>query len=93
VEFLCYTLNVEEKYKLWHIWSGSLQRWGIGELAANLLEFSAPLNIILAQFVYFGEPFLPPTGSQSNLKALGEMLADDSETRAFVTLLREGMVT
>lgn len=84
---------MEEKYKHWRIWSDGLQRWGILELAAGLLEASAPLHLILAQLVYIGQPFLPMGGVQSNLKALGAMLEDGTETQAFVSYLREGMTS
>ena len=93
MEFLCYTFHVEDKHTLWRIWSSSLQRWGIQEFAASLLEASGPFNLILAQLVYVGEPFLPSGGDRSNLKALGAMLEDGKETQAFVSYLRKGMAS
>lgn len=90
---MCYTFHVEERNKLWRNWSSSLQHWGIQEFAASLLEASGPINLILAQLVYIGEPFFPSGGDRSNLKALGAMLEDSQETQAFVSFLREGMAS
>jgi len=90
VEFLCYTFNVEEKHELWRIWKNRLQRWGLHEITASLLEASGPLNVVLAQLLYIGQPLMPSTQSQSSLGAFAAMLEDRSETLTFVTLLREG---
>ena len=56
---MCYTSNVEDKYRYWRNWSESLQRIGLQGVAASMLEASAPLNLVLAQLAYLGEPFLP----------------------------------
>jgi hypothetical protein len=82
---------VEEKHRLWRIWSHALQRWGMQEMAASLLEASGPLNLALAQLVYIGQPVFQAVVSGEHLLALAGTLEDSAETRAFVALLREGV--
>ena len=89
---MCYTSNVEEKYRYWRNWSESLQRIGLQGVAASMLEASGPLNLVLAQLAYLGEPFLA-SGVQANLQALAALLEDGAETRSFVSFLREGMAS
>lgn len=91
IEFLCYTFNVEQKYKLWRIWSRALQRWGMQEWAASLLEASGPLNLVLAQFVYIGQPVFQSIFDRGHIGILADTLEDGAETQAFIDLLREGL--
>lgn len=94
VEFLCYTFDVEEKHRLWHIWAGQLQRLGLRDIAAGMLEAAGPASLILAQFVYMGQPFLPSSSAaQSQFRAFAALLEDRAETQSFIRLLREGMLS
>lgn len=88
---MCYTFNVEEKYKLWRIWSDTLQRWGMREMVASLLEATGPLNLALAQLVYIGQPMIQSVLDQAHIQVLADTLEDRAETQAFIALLREGM--
>lgn len=92
VNLLCYTFHVEENYKFWRIWADNLQRWGLDELAAGLLEAVEPVGLILAQVVYFSQPFFP-SSSQAQFRAFSALLEDRTEARSFINLLREGMLT
>ena len=90
---MCYTFNVEEKYRIWRIWTDLLQHWGLGHLAAGLLEAVEPINLVLAQFVYMGQPFFLSEAARQQLQALAALLEDRAEARSFITLLREEMLT
>jgi hypothetical protein len=71
----------------WPIWMDTLRRQGLAELAAWALEAAGPLNILGAQALYIGQPFIPASTSQG-LRALANLLEQEDETRAFVTLLK-----
>ena len=74
-----------ENRTFWPAWAHFLQRWGLQEPAAALLEAAGPLTAVLAQVVYFGQPFVP--GRQG--LALAELLEDRQESQAFAAFLRE----
>jgi len=57
---------------------------------AALLEAMGPLNIIFAQFVFIGQPFLGKTGSPNQWEALASLLENQEESRTFAAFLREG---
>jgi hypothetical protein len=74
---------------IWDAWARILHRWGVQEVVAALLEAAGPLNLIAAQAVYIGQPLLNQAVSPGSLEALTDILEDRSQTRAFVSLLRE----
>lgn len=90
---MCYTFNVEEKYEFWRIWADHLQRWGLENFAAGFLEAAGPINLVLAQVVYLGQPFFPSPAAQEQFRAFAGLLEDRTETQSFVSFLREGMLT
>lgn len=70
-------------------WSNNLKNRGLGHVAALLLEAFNPLNIIVAQLLYIGQPFMRGILPQGNLFRLAGMLEDSQKTSQFVELLRE----
>ena len=85
---LCYTSFMQPP-SYWRNWAEKLERWGLTDLAATLLESSGPISTILAQLVYAGSPFLP--GSQSESWGnLAHMFENHSESLAFAHFLKEG---
>ena len=90
---MCYTFEVEEKYRIWRIWTDLLQHWGLDNFAAGLLEAVEPISLILAQFVYMGQPFFLSETAQEQFRTLAALLEDHAEARSFVSFLREGMLT
>jgi hypothetical protein len=56
---------------------------------ASFLEAAGPLTLLGAQAVYLGQPFITGADGQNHLKALANMLEDTTQTKAFVTFLRE----
>jgi hypothetical protein len=86
---LCYTVTMQPDRSYWPEWARTLQRWGLNEFVAALLEAAGPLSIFLAQAVYLGEPLLSGIVSGSRLQALAGLFEDQEESRSFATYLRE----
>ena len=68
-----------------------LQRWGINNIAAFLLEAGGPINVLAAQVIYLGQPFLTRDVSSSHLQALADLIEDQDQARQFAAFLREGL--
>ena len=75
---------------LWPGWARLLQRWGVQNIASFFLEAAGPLNILAAQVIYLGQPFLKQAVSSDHLQALAALFEDQDEARRFAALLREG---
>ena len=73
----------------WEGWARNLQRWGVNDIAAALLEAAGPLTIFLAQLVYVGQPFLRGVLPADRLQALALLFEDPAESRSFANFLRE----
>jgi hypothetical protein len=73
----------------WEEWALNLQRLGLREIAASLLDAAGPLTIFLAQVVYMGQPFLHETLPGDRLQALAHLFENPDESRSFVNYLRE----
>ena len=80
---------MKENSQLWQNWAETLNHWGIKDLIATFLEALGPLNLLGAQLVYLGQPFLAPFFSEGYLEVLAELLADPQETQAFIAVLRQ----
>ena len=81
-------MRIERSF--WLRWAQFLQHWGLSEFVAALLEAMGPLNIIFAQFVFIGQPFLGKAGSPNQWEALANLLENQEESRTFAAFLREG---
>jgi hypothetical protein len=68
----------------------ALRAWGVGGLAAELLESGGPLSFLGAQALYFAAPVMEPFGSGSHLRAWAELLEDPAAVRDLVSRLRAG---
>jgi len=68
----------------WDGWAESLRRYKLDGLASWLLEAGSPLNLLGAQALYIGQPFM---GGQQ-FAAIAQMLEDENETQAFANFLR-----
>ena len=75
--------------QIWRTWTQSLQKWGIAEFIASILESAGPLNIFAAQVVYVSQPFLSVIAPHWQTDSLANMLEDKSKLRSFVAILRE----
>ena len=75
---------------LWPGWARLLQRWGVQDIASFILEAAGPLNILAAQMIYLGQPFLKQAMPADHLHALAALFEDQDEARSFAALLCEG---
>jgi hypothetical protein len=66
----------------------ALRAWGVGGLAAELLEGSGPLSFLGAQALYFAAPVVEPFGSASSLLAWAELLEDPQAVQTLANRLR-----
>jgi len=73
----------------WVVWARHLQRWGLSQPAAVLLEAGGPITILAAQFVYLGQPLLNSFLPTDQWRAAGEMLENPQACRSFAAFLRE----
>jgi hypothetical protein len=85
---VCYTEKMQER-SFWSTWAQFLQQWGMREPVAAVIEGLGPLSILLAQFIYIGQPFYKFGQTSGQITALAEMLESQDETRNFARYLRE----
>ncbi len=83
--------DVPSPRKEWVCWVEALDKWGLRDFAAWVLEAAGPLSLVGAQFIYMGQPFLRPLLSADGLGALAQVLEDQNERQAFVGFLREAV--
>ncbi len=80
---------MSENQQNWTDWARTLQRWGIKDGIASLLETTGSLGILLAQIVYLTQPILSGTLFSGSLLAFARVLEDPDDRREFITFLRE----
>ncbi len=80
---------MQKDRSFWPEWAHLLQRWGVAEFAALLLEAAGPLNLLFAQAVFAGHPFLSQIIPEERLQALAGLFEDQGESRSFAAFLRE----
>jgi hypothetical protein len=74
---------------IWQVWEGALRRWEVKDLVISFLESAGPLSLVIAQFIYIGQPLLASLFPKINPGALASMLEDDRLRQAFMDLLRK----
>lgn len=77
-----------QEHPFWHSWAQFLQHWEIDEPAAALLDGLGPVSIVLAQFLYAGQPFLGGVLPEGQWNALARLLESQEESRTFAAFLR-----
>jgi hypothetical protein len=88
-KILCYTLFMSEDQQNWITWARTLQKWGLRETAASLLDSAGSLSILLAQILYLSQPLLSGTISSHSLQAFAQVLENPVDRKEFVSFLRE----
>ena len=73
----------------WSIWAQKLQRLGLSEPVAALLDAAGPLTTLAAQAIYLGQPLFGSTNPAGGWSTAAEMLADPQECRSFASFLRK----
>ena len=86
---LCYTLIMDENQQIWIRWASILQRWGIKDGVASLLETTGSLPVLFAQVLYISQPLLSGAVPSRSIDALAQVLENPSNRREFVSFLRE----
>lgn len=66
----------------------ALRAWGLGGLAAELLEHGGPLTFLGAQALYFTAPLVEPFGSGRQWAAWAETLEDPAAVHRLTGQLR-----
>lgn len=74
---------------IWRVWASFLQRWGVSDGVADILEAAGQLSLLGAQAVYLGQPLLKHALPEDQLDALARLLEEPTQTQAFVRVLRE----
>ena len=72
----------------WFYWARFLQQWKLKEPVAELLGSSGPLAILLAQGIYFMQPFLGWTSRGGQWQELADILEDKEKRSTFISFLR-----
>jgi len=79
---------VEQPSQIWQTWADTLNRWGLHNLTATLLDALGPFNLLGAQIVYLGQPLMNSFLPEDHLDALANLLENPKSTQAFVSILR-----
>lgn len=74
---------------IWKNWAERIQKMGLQNFAAALLEATGPLNLIGAQMVYLGQPMLNSMIEDKHLQALANFLEEPEQTKAFIKFLKD----
>jgi hypothetical protein len=80
---------MSEDQQNWITWARTLQRWGMKETAASVLDSAGSLGMLIAPLLYIGQPLLSGAVSPHTLDALAQVLEDPENRRKFVSFLRE----
>ncbi len=80
---------MSENQQNWMDWARTLQRWGIKDGLASLLEITGSLGVLLAQMLYLIQPMLSGALSSSSLLAFAQVLENPDDRQKFITFLRE----
>jgi hypothetical protein len=80
---------MSENQQNWMNWARVLQRWGIKDGVATLLEITGSLGVLAAQIVYLSQPILTGALSSSSLQSIARVLEDPDRRREFISFLRE----
>ena len=73
--------------QIWQNWARSLNRLGITNGVADILEICAPLAVIGSQVVYISQPLFNSTFPEGQLDALAHLLEDKERIHSFITCL------
>ena len=76
-------------YPFWKTWAHFLQRFKLDRVVALFLEAAGPVNVLLAQTIYFGQPLLSLAMPEEECYAIAQLLENTAESRSFVRFLLE----
>jgi hypothetical protein len=80
---------MDENQQIWKVWASTLQRWGIKNGVASLLETAGSLTVLMAQVLYLSQPLLSGAVSSHSIHAFAQVLENPIDRREFISFLRE----
>jgi hypothetical protein len=80
---------MDQNHHIWQVWAETLDRWGVRKVIASLLEVAGPSAVLVAQFVYLGQPLLQGFLPTSQLNLLASTLEDDQQRHDFINTLNQ----
>lgn len=80
---------MDTQHQIWQYWAERLHHWGVGDIAATLLEATGPLRVFAAQLAYLGQPVLQPWLAPGTFQALVGLFENDQQAESFLSILRE----
>ena len=80
---------MKQNSQIWQTWAETLNHWGVKDITAAIMEALGPLNLLGAQLVYMGQPFLRSLFPEGYLDVLADLLENPQETQAFIAVLRQ----
>ena len=80
---------MSENQHNWIAWARTLQRWGLKEATATVLETAGSLNMLVAQLLYLGQPLLSGTLYSGSLNSFAQLLENPSDRKEFASFLSE----
>ncbi len=80
---------METRHEIWQAWNRHLEKWGLQNFTAWLLEAFKPVNFLVAQLVYIGQPFLVLVAPRDHTDTLARLLEEPEEMHAFIHFLRQ----
>lgn len=83
---------MQDERAYWPTWAQFLHHRGMEDIAAGLFDSAGPLNVLLAQIMHAGKPFLHQALPGGQWQALADLLEDPEESRSFAAFLREEVV-
>lgn len=73
----------------WEKISSALNRLEITGITAAFLEHGGPLNLLLAQILYFSKPFASTAVSTNDINLFAGIMEDEQSSRNFARYLRQ----
>lgn len=73
----------------WQDWVAVLQKRGLADLVAFVMEATAPLAAAGAQVLVFSEPVISAVLPYTRIEALADLLENDCDYRGFIRDLKK----
>jgi hypothetical protein len=80
---------METDQHLWRVWITAINRWGLQDWLASMLDAAGALTVVGAQVIYLAQPLLNFVLPDKDLIAAAKLLEEPESTQAFIQLLRE----
>ena len=75
-----------EEHARWNNWMQFLERWGFKALTIDMFRSFSALPVLIAQSIYFLEPFI---NSSNNATSLAAMLENKDKRNKFLEFIED----